>query len=165
MRIVTINLAPTSDVPCKPSTRLSAFHLCPNNTIDNISTPYTWTQVESTMAVICACLITYRPLFTHLNLTFLSSLSWTKRSSSVFKRKEQWISTGDTDERHGPMRWSHTGKTNGGKDLHRLEDLNSKATKVDLHVANVALFPMSDLPHSTGNRYLKGSGKNETSYV
>ena len=30
--------------------------------------PYIWSQVEPTTALICACMITYRPLFANLNL-------------------------------------------------------------------------------------------------
>ena len=42
------------------------------------------------MAIVCACLTTMRPLFAGINLSFLSSISWTGRttaSSSSTKSK------------------------------------------------------------------------------
>ena len=38
-----------------------------------------WSQVEPTMAIVCACLTTLRPLFAGVDLNFLSSLNWTSR--------------------------------------------------------------------------------------
>lgn len=41
-----------------------------------------WSQIEPTMAIVCACLTTMRPLFAGLDLSFLSSINWTRRSST-----------------------------------------------------------------------------------
>lgn len=57
-----------------------------------------WSQVEPTMAIVCACLTTLRPLFTGIDLTFLSSLSWTTRrtaSTSFAKSKRRWLDPKD----------------------------------------------------------------------
>ncbi|KAL2050288.1 hypothetical protein ABVK25_009396 [Lepraria finkii] len=48
----------------------------------SIITPYLWSQLEPTMAVICACLITYRPLIAALDLRFLSSMAPSRKSFS-----------------------------------------------------------------------------------
>ncbi|KAL2041866.1 hypothetical protein N7G274_005651 [Stereocaulon virgatum] len=48
----------------------------------SIITPYLWSQLEPTMAVICACLITYRPLIAGLDFKFLSSITPSRKSFS-----------------------------------------------------------------------------------
>ncbi|KAM0794903.1 hypothetical protein BDR22DRAFT_939785 [Usnea florida] len=55
-------------------------------------TCYMWSQVEPTMATVCACLTTLRPLFVGFNISFLSSFTWSGRPSpysSSAKNKER----------------------------------------------------------------------------
>ena len=55
------------------------------------------------MAIVCACLTTMRPLFTGLDLSFLSSISWTGRanaSSSSTKSKERCSHSKDDLGKH-----------------------------------------------------------------
>lgn len=125
-------------------------------TIDTIITPYIWSQIEPTMAIICACLITYRPLFSDLDLDlnlFLSSrLGWTRRSSSSSssssrEKKGVWYGSGsnssDTTDSEGPMRWPSTMGKRGrdrNRDLERYEQLNCRAMRGDLHIVNVEVL-------------------------
>lgn len=161
MRIVTVNLTPTGDTPCKPPTTLSTSHLFSNNRIDNITKPYVWSQIEPTMAVVCACIITYRPLFMHLDWTLLSFPNWTKRPSYISRRKEQWTGTGidNTDDSYGPMRMS------GDKQFHRLKEPNSKATRGNPHMVNIIRPPVSGSSHGDGYPYLTRSVGTESSNV
>ena len=66
---------------------------------DTIVTCYMWSQVEPTMAIVCACFTTLRPLFAGVDFNFLSALRWTSRrtaSSSSAKSKGR-----RTDRREG----------------------------------------------------------------
>ncbi len=96
MRIITIDLVKGGDLTCKLSQVLSLYKS--NVCTDTIITCYMWSQVEPTMAIVCACLTTLRPLFTGIDLTFLSSLSWTTRrtaSTSFAKSKRRWLDPKD----------------------------------------------------------------------
>lgn len=55
---------------------------CANIRTDTIVTCYMWSQIEPTMAIVCACLTTVRPLFAGLDLSFLSSINWTRRTTT-----------------------------------------------------------------------------------
>lgn len=103
------------------------------------------------MAVVCACLITYRPLFADLNFTLLSSLSWNKRSASTLKRKEQWRGTGSTNDSYDPIRWSLAGNMSGEKDLRRSAELDSMVTKWDLDLAKYVGPPVSGTSYAKGH--------------
>lgn len=71
-----------------------------------------WSQVEPTMAIVCACLTTLPPLFAGLH-NFLPSLSWTSRrtaSSSSAKNNGRRSDLGidpESDQKieKRPMRW------------------------------------------------------------
>lgn len=116
------------------------------------------------MAVVCACLITYRPLFTDLDLTFLSSLHWNKRSSSTWKRKEQWTGTGNTNDSYDPMQRSHTGNVNGETDVYRLAEPKSEANG-HLDLVNIVGPPVRGSSYSNGRPSLTRSVETETSHV
>lgn len=49
--------------------------------LDTLINPYIWSQIEATMAIICACLITYRPLFTKINRNSFSWSGFSKRNN------------------------------------------------------------------------------------
>ncbi|CAF9926230.1 MAG: hypothetical protein ALECFALPRED_003396 [Alectoria fallacina] len=81
MRIITIDLVKGGDLTY------------------TIVTCYMWSQVEPTMAIVCACFTTLRPLFAGVDFNFLSALRWTSRrtaSSSSAKSKGR-----RTDRREG----------------------------------------------------------------
>ena len=46
-----------------------------------MTTPYIWSQIEPSTAILCACITTYRPLFENLNLKSLLLLSRKRESS------------------------------------------------------------------------------------
>lgn len=45
--------------------------------------PYIWSQIETALAILCACLMTFRPLFVNLNLKISQHLSRFSRSKSL----------------------------------------------------------------------------------
>ena len=90
MRIITINWVSGADLTCE--TQKSAFVKSlssPNAGIDTTITCYMWSQIEPTMATVCACLTTLRPLFVGLNISFLSSFTWSGRPSPYSSKKER----------------------------------------------------------------------------
>ena len=93
MRIITINWVKGADLTCEA--RRSAFATSlssPNAGIDTAITCYMWSQIEPTMATVCACLTTLRPLFVGFNISFVSSFTWSGRPSpysSSAKNKER----------------------------------------------------------------------------
>ncbi|CAD6563519.1 MAG: hypothetical protein ASARMPRED_000008 [Alectoria sarmentosa] len=64
MRIITIDLVKGGDLTY------------------TIVTCYMWSQVEPTMAIVCACFTTLRPLFAGVDFNFLSALRWTSRRTA-----------------------------------------------------------------------------------
>ena len=93
MRIITINWVKGADLTCQTQKPVFAKSLTSANAgIDTAITCYMWSQIEPTMATVCACLTTLRPLFVGFNISFLSSLTWSGRPSpysSSAKNKER----------------------------------------------------------------------------
>ena len=90
MRIITINWVSGADLTCE--TRQSAFVkmlTSANAGIDTAITCYMWSQIEPTMATVCACLTTLRPLFVGFNISFLSSFTWSGKPSPYSSKKER----------------------------------------------------------------------------
>lgn len=58
-----------------------------------MTTPYIWSQIEPSTAILCACITTYRPLFE--NLKFKSLLLLSRRRESSYERG----SSSSTDQR------------------------------------------------------------------
>ena len=97
---------------------------------------YLWTQVEPATAILCACIITYRPLFTNVKLNFskLSGLFSKGTVESKRSRQDGWTDLeGDLDH---SFTWP-VGKDLQGRDVVRLQDLNAKVTKNGLHIVNI----------------------------
>ena len=97
---------------------------------------YLWTQVEPATAILCACIVTYRPLFTNvnLNLSKLSSLFSRGTVDSKRSRQDGWTDL-ESDLDHSRT-WP-VGKGLEGRDVVRLQDLNAKATMDGLHIINI----------------------------
>lgn len=101
-----------------------------------------WTDVEAATAIICACMVTYRPLFVNISqsLSKIPSLSKVSslfsKGSSVFKRstQENWKDLEEATD--SQLQWP-IGKDLHGRDVLRLQDLNAKATKDRLHVISI----------------------------
>ena len=79
MRIITIDLVKGGDLPCRLGVK--AMNDISNNALDTVITCYMWSQIEPTMAIVCACLTTMRPLFTGFDLSCLSSFTWRAKST------------------------------------------------------------------------------------
>ncbi len=97
---------------------------------------YLWSQVEPATAILCACIITYRPLFTNvnLNLSKVSALFSTGTAESKGTRQDGW--TDLANDLDNNFTWP-VGKDLQGRDVVRLQDLNAKATKDGLHIVNI----------------------------
>ena len=69
---------------------------------------YIWSQIEPAAAILCGCLVTYRPLFANFDFSFPKRLSslFSRSSSSSIRSDEEKL-TGDSDsERDYEYRWS-----------------------------------------------------------
>ena len=97
---------------------------------------YLWSQVEPATAILCACIITYRPLFTNINidLSNVSGLFSKGTIESKGSRKGGWTDL-ENDLNHN-FTWP-VGKDSQGRDVLRLQDLNVKATGDGLHIVNI----------------------------
>ncbi|KAL9064748.1 MAG: hypothetical protein Q9161_008677 [Pseudevernia consocians] len=118
MRIITVDLIKGADLPY------------------SLTTPYMWSQLEATMAVVCACLTTYRPLFAGLHLKFLSTFSRGKRYSSRMNDNDTIIDLTPTSRRSS--RWSKGRRPSDNRELLRFERMNNQGTKGGLHVVTLS---------------------------
>ena len=113
--------------------------------LDSFVTPYVFAQVEPSTAVLCACLITYRPLFKDLNLKFLKTLMPTSRRGSSKNKAaiNLGISSSSPDDSwnasYGDVEKFHPS----------LERLNKKAASGNVHVVNLGLMPSRLTDHRT----------------
>ena len=109
-----------------------------------MASEYLWTQVEPATAIICACVVTYRPLFANININ-LSKLS------SLFSRGSSAASNDDSSNPH--FLWPAARGLHGNDTLR----LNSKAAKNSLHFINVELQPVdSEQERFYTNTVIKG---------
>ena len=95
-----------------------------------------WSQIEPGTAILCACLVTYRPLFTISIFPFFPSklfraAGWDKRNSIA--KSDSAISDSSSEQ---TMVWP-IARDLFGRDLQAGHDLYSKAGKGALHVVNV----------------------------
>ena len=88
------------------------------------------------MAVVCACLTTYRPLFAGLHLKFLSTFSRNKRYAERMEDSDTFIDLTPSSGRSS--RWSKGRRASDNKELLRFERMNNQATKGGLHVVNLS---------------------------
>ncbi len=98
------------------------------------------------MAVVCACLTTYRPLFAGLHLKFLSTFSRGKRYPSRENENDTFIDLTPNSRRSS--RWSKVRRPSDNRELLRFERMNNQATKGGLHVVN--LYGVGSTPSATG---------------
>ncbi|KAL8681181.1 MAG: hypothetical protein Q9186_002713 [Xanthomendoza sp. 1 TL-2023] len=104
---------------------------------------YLWSLAEPATAIFCACAVTYRPLFTTFDFSFLRSIS------SRLGRSEQASSGQSERERDDPEKnlqyqWF---AARGLRSPMIYQDMYAKIAKHDLHVLNV--IPKSDASSST----------------
>lgn len=89
------------------------------------------------MAVVCACLTTYRPLFAGLRLKFLRTFSRGNRYSSRVNDNETFIDLTTPNSRRS-SRWSKGRRPGDNRELLRFERMNNQGTKGGLHVVNLS---------------------------
>ena len=111
---------------------------------------YMWSEVEAATAIICACLVTYRPLFVNVRQSFLKVSSLFSKGSSVSKRatKDGWK---DLEDATDPQLQRPIGEDLRGRDV-RLQDLNANATKDGLHVINISALEIDSKKPYTNSR-------------
>lgn len=105
---------------------------------------YLWSQVEPATAILCACMMTYRPLFTNINvnLSNVSGLFSKGTVESKSSRQARWT------DLENDFTWP-VGMDSQGQDAARLQDLNAKATRDGLHIVNIDPLQSHNKP-STG---------------
>ncbi|KAL8797437.1 MAG: hypothetical protein Q9195_000253 [Heterodermia aff. obscurata] len=97
---------------------------------------YIWSQIEPATAILCACMVTYRPLFTTSILpSFASKLFRTagRGKSDSITNSDSTVSNSSSEQ---TMVWP-VARDLLGRDLQPGHDLYSKAGKGALHVVNV----------------------------
>ncbi|KAL9134101.1 MAG: hypothetical protein Q9175_004718 [Cornicularia normoerica] len=151
MRIITVNLIKGADLPY------------------SLTTPYMWSQLEPTMAVVCACLTTYRPLFAGLHLKFLSTFSRGKRYPSGMNDNDTFIDIIPNSRRSS--RWAKSRTPSDNRELLRFERMNNQGTKGGLRVvthSGVAYTPPASGALSPGREdygFPRFQAKKEDSFV
>ena len=93
---------------------------------------YLWTQIEPATAILCACIMTYRPLFTNINID-LSNVSGLFSKGTVESKGSR---QGGWTDLENDFTWP-VGKNSQGHDVVRLQDLNARATRDGLHIVNI----------------------------
>ena len=98
-------------------------------------TEYMWSEVEAATAIICACMVTYRPLFVNISHSFSKVLSLFIKNNPESKRatEDGWK---DLEDATDSQLQRPIGKDLHGRDV-RFQDLNAKATKDGHHVVNI----------------------------
>ena len=161
IRTATIGHVQTEDFTCTDtSCAMIHFpaHVCCLVTFANT---YIWSQLEPAIAVLCACLVTYKPLFANINLSFPKLSSYLGRSHHTDSSADDSIAMSDRkySQLQSPIAQTFHSR---GYDAKRIQNLNAKAMDDDLHVINVDLGTSrpSDLPAKT---LRKGSISRQTS--
>ena len=95
------------------------------------------------MAIICACVVTYRPLFNGLNVTFSKVWStFSRKSSRVSEDSNEQNAFGD----NAYLQWPP------GTQNARLKSLNVKSAENGLHVVQIDLGTVSSSKPSQKQR-------------
>ncbi len=105
---------------------------------------YSWSEVEPAMAIVSACIVTYRPLFSNLNVSLSKVWStFSRKSSRGPEEYNEQDALGDSSY----LRWP------AGTQDARLESLNVKSARNGLHVVQIDLgtAPGSKSSHKERN--------------
>ncbi|KAL9041149.1 MAG: hypothetical protein Q9214_004209, partial [Letrouitia sp. 1 TL-2023] len=97
---------------------------------------YLWSQIEPAVAILCGCLVTYRPLFRNMMLSLPKQLQRFSHSSQTGSSSED---TPSTKERDLEFKWP-AARGLRGQSL-SYQDLSSKVKKNGLHIYSVNLPP------------------------
>ena len=113
------------------------------------------------MAIICACLITYRPLLSVLDFKLLSNQSWSSKSLSRMRGQSENATT----DSEGPMQWPRQAFSASDKQLLRYEEVNGTAAHGNL-VELGPVHPSSPPPTTVDNDHIAvGTLRKEDSWV
>ena len=84
IRLLALRHLRENDISC-----MSLYPACPltssHGKADSFTTEYLWSQVEPATAILCACMVTYRPLFREVKVGFsrlFSTHSWSSTPES-----------------------------------------------------------------------------------
>lgn len=108
--------------------------------LDTFLNTYLWSHIEPATAIWCACLMTYRPLFTDIGMrlrnVFGDSRQTLSSSVELVNRKSDNSNTGSDSDA-----WSSLGQNSRGHESTGCQDLSIEATKEKLHVVDVSINP------------------------
>ena len=97
---------------------------------------YMWSQIEPAVAILCACIVTYRPLFNNLSFTKMTSLF--SRSDHTTSTDEQWTKKGAGAYHQSQVRWPGNQSVQDQSHL-RHQELSVKVAVQELPVIRVGL--------------------------
>ena len=122
------------------------FVPCSNFT-DTSITPYLWSQVEASMAIICACLTTYRPLLMVLDFKLLSNRGWSRKSFSKLQGQSEGTTTGS----EAPIQWPRRACSTSDKQLLQHREINGNVGNGDPHILELGVVSPALTPPNTAN--------------
>ena len=127
---------------------LRGYSLVTHLLLVTFANAYLWSQIEPAVAVLCACLVTYRPLFANLDFGFVKLPSIFARSSSVLPSDEE---SAEMIDGHNWQLQSPATQVFHSYNTKRIQQLNSRAAKNSLHIVNMDLGSSRprDLPSKT----------------
>lgn len=105
--------------------------------VDTFLNAYLWSHVEPATAILCACLMTYRPLFADISLKLQSVLGASKQ---VISGKKGLLNSKSPNSGTGPDS-DASPSLRRGQESARYGDLSARATKGNLHVVNISMRP------------------------
>ena len=108
----------------------STEKVAPNACLVTLAPEYSWSEVEPAMAIISACVVTYRPLFDIFNVNFSKVWSTFSRKSS---RRSDLSNEQDVFGETSYLQWPSSTRDA------RLESLNIKSARDGLHVVQIDL--------------------------
>ena len=105
--------------------------------VDTILNTYLWSHIEPATAILCACLMTYRPLFADMGLKLQSLFGASKQ---IISGKKGSLNSKSSNSSTGPD--SDAPPSLGrGQESAGYGDLSARAAKGNLHAANISMRP------------------------
>lgn len=103
MRVISMGNLKQEDLTGKAFPLYSLIHT--HQALESLVNEYAWSQIEPATAILCACAVTYRPLFVNLDLNhkFSKLSSSLSRSRRGRPKSDDW--TDMENSRNVPMQW------------------------------------------------------------
>ena len=111
---------------------------------DSLTAQYTWSQIEPAAAIVCACLVTYRPLFKDWKPVLGKLLGRINRSRVSSSETELWGGLGGAER--GNIKPPASEKDFSTQDVSKFRHLSNKALKEKLQVINISVQPARTIP-------------------